>query len=342
MPSMDTLPRCLARMVGAATALLVLGAASQVSGQVTAGGPPSPMRHRIGLYVTDLHGFDLARGAFGASLWVWAVGPDAARALRTMEFPNADSIAVRFESTVSRGPVSWSQRKVTGTFRQQWDLGNYPFDRHALEIVLEEGMEEAAAFAYEADPANSGYGLREAIEGWRVRSVRVEATVATYATSFGDPAASGPESRFSQMRAVLNLERSDWTGFAKLTAALYAGFLICVIGCLVPVNTTTFAPRVTLLVASLFAMVINMRSASTALGSEHGLTLIDKLHVAGLAYVVAVSAATVLVRLRVEHAERGEGDRRGLARLDHRSCIVPAALFVAANVGLLLRAAIEG
>jgi hypothetical protein len=333
--------RGLAWVMRRLVSIVVLGAAVHAYGQVPSAEPPHPVRHKIGVFITDLHGFDLSRGTFGANFWIWAVGPNSARALQTMEFPNADTIAVRLESTMSRGDVSWSQRKLTGTFHHQWDLGNYPFDRHALAILLEEGIDEEPAVSYEADAANSGFGLEEAVEGWRIRSMRIEVESATYATNFGDPAISGPASRFGRLRAVLELERSDWTGFAKLTAALYAGFLICLIGCLVPVNATTFAPRVTLLVASLFAMVINMRSASAALGSEHGLTLIDKLHVAGLAYVVAIAAATVLVRLRVEHADRAEGDRYKLARLDHRSCIVPAVIFIVLNLGLLLQAAIE-
>ena len=337
----DALSRGLAWVIRGLVAIIVLGSVAYAQGQVASVGPAQPARHRVGVFITDLHSFDLSRGTFGANFWIWAVGPDAARALQTMEFPNADAIAVRLESTTSRGDVRWSQRKLTGTFHHQWDLGNYPFDRHALAILLEEGIEEEPTFSYEADSANSGFGLEEPVEGWRIRAMRIEAGSAAYATNFGDPATSGPASRFGRLRATLELERSDWTGFAKLTAALYAGFLICLIGCLVPVNATTFAPRVTLLVASLFAMVINMRSASTALGSEHGLTLIDKLHVVGLAYVVAIAAATVLVRLRVEHADRGAGDRRQLERFDHWSCIVPAVVFIALNAGLLLQAAIE-
>ena len=337
----DAPSRGLAWVVRGLIALIGLCVVAHAQGQVTPVGPAHTVRHKVGVFITDLHGFDLSRGTFGANFWIWTVGADAARALQTMEFPNADTITVRLESTVPRGDVNWSQRKLSGTFRHQWDLGNYPFDRHALTILLEEGIEEESAFTYEADKANSGFGLEQAVEGWRIRSMRIEADSVAYATSFGDPAAPGPASRFGRVRAVLELERSDWTGFAKLTAALYAGFLICLIGCLVPVNATTFAPRVTLLVASLFAMVINMRSASAALGSEHGLTLIDKLHVAGLAYVVAITAATVLVRRRVEHAEREEGDRRKLARLDHRLCIIPAIIFTALNAGLLLQAAIE-
>ena len=104
---------------------------------------------------------------------------------------------------------------------------------------------------------------------------------------------------------MLALERADYTGFLKLTAALYAGFLVCAIGCLMHVTATTFAPRITLLVASLFSLVFSMRAASAALGGEHGATLIDKLHMAGLAYVVAVTAVSVLARIRLEGAAGG-------------------------------------
>jgi hypothetical protein len=333
--------RHLAAVAAALLLLLLIGGRSRAQDVAQNGSSVgAPVRHRVGLHVTDLHSFDLLRGTFGASFWVWSVGPAAARVLETMEFANADQVVVRLESTVPRGTVAWSQRKITGTFREQWNLRNFPFDRNSLEIHLEEGVEEEDRFAYDADVANSGYNPRDVIEGWRVRGMRVEVGVVAYATNFGDPAAAGPASRFSQLRAVLELERSNYTGFLKLTAALYAGFLVCAIGCLVPITATTFAPRITLLVASLFALVINMRTASLALGSEHGATLIDKLHFVGLAYVVAITAITVLVRIRTEG---GDADHVGrLVRLDHRCCLAAACLFVLLHACLLLQAAVEG
>jgi hypothetical protein len=291
----------------------------------------SPSRHRVGLYITDLNSFDLLRGTFGATLWVWSIGPAAPRTLQTMEFVNAEAVSVQLESTVPRGSMVWSQRKVAGTFRHQWDLRNFPFDRQALEILLEEGAEEEHSFVYETDTANSGYRLQDAIEGWRVRDMRFEAENADYATSFGDPAAPGPHSRFSRLRVVLSLERSDYSGFFKLTAALYAGFLICAIGCLMHVTATTFAPRITILGISLFAIVLNMRAASQALGSEHVITLVDKLHISGLAYIVLVTAVTLLVRVRSEW----QTESVALIRLDNRCCLAAAFLFMIFNLLLL-------
>ena len=107
----------LMRIAGAAIALLLsllapVPAWAQGSPQVA----PS-VRHTIGLYVTALHGLDPTRGTFGASLWVWSVGSAAAQVWRTMEFANADRVTVDLETTEQRGAVSWSQRRLTGTFR---------------------------------------------------------------------------------------------------------------------------------------------------------------------------------------------------------------------------------
>jgi hypothetical protein len=302
----------------------------------------APERHRVGLFVTGLHALDVGRGTFGATFWLWAVGPDSDRVLHTADFVNAEQTTLRLESTVPAGPGrSWSQQRVTGTFREHWDLRRYPFDRHDLQILIEEGIEEERRFVYEADTANSGFSLREdAIEGWRLRGMRVETLTTAYPTSFGDPEATQPRSQYSAIRAVLDLERTDWTGFAKLTAALYAAFLLCSIGCLVPVNNVSFSPRITFMVASLFAIVLNMRAASAALGAEHGLTLIDGLHVAGLVYVVTIAGVTIAVRRRQEQVDAGQGDAAALARFDHRLCAAAALLFLAANAALLLAAAL--
>src|SRR3712207_3876518 len=130
--------------------------------------------------------------------------------------------------------------------------------------------------------------------------MRVEVVTACHATDFGGPAASRPESRCARQRAVLVLERLDYPGFIKLTAALHAGFLVCATGCVMHVTPTPFAPRISLLVAPLFSLAFGMRAASLALGSEHRATLIDRLHMTGLAAVAAVTAVTALIRIRLE------------------------------------------
>lgn len=305
--------------------------------------PPAQERHRIGIFVTGLYGLDLDRGTFGLNFWIWTVGPDSARALATLDFVNASALATRLTNTVQTGPgQSWSQQRVSGTFRTSWDLRRYPFDRHSLELVIEAGFDELNRSAYEPDIANSGFSLpSRTLAGWRVRGMRVDPWGSAYPTTFGDPRAQESLSRYSAVRVVLDVERTERSGFFKLTAVLYAAFLLGVVGCLLPPGRIGFPARIALAATALLAMVLNMRAVSTAIGGEHGLTLVDALHVAGLGYVVAVVAATVELRRRLdtlEEAGRVEAAAVAVAR-DRWLCGLAALAFVGMNLGLVAWAA---
>src|ERR1700712_5754526 len=97
----------IVRTAGAAIALLLpLLTSTQAWAQGSPQVAPS-VRHTIGLYVTALHGLDPARGTFGATFWVWSVGPAAAEVWRTLEFANADRVTVDLETTDQRGATVW-------------------------------------------------------------------------------------------------------------------------------------------------------------------------------------------------------------------------------------------
>jgi hypothetical protein len=63
----------------------------------------------------------------------------------------------RSGSFSTKGDVYWSQRDISAVFHQNWDVQNYPFDRHTLKISLEEAIQDASGFVYTPDFKNSGY-----------------------------------------------------------------------------------------------------------------------------------------------------------------------------------------
>ena len=82
---------------------------------------------------------------------------------------------------------------MRGTFRHDWDERAYPFDHHALEIVLEEGVEDAGHFRYEPDTADTTYDPALRLPGWTITGFALTPSLAHYPTAFGDPALStGP------------------------------------------------------------------------------------------------------------------------------------------------------
>ena len=104
--------------------------------------------------VEDLYDLDMARDTFGAILWVWSVCPSAElKPLETIAFPTASS-------GPSLGPVEtvdvgsggqYASRRVQGTFRYNWDMDHYPFDRQRVVIPIDETQYGAARLVFEPD-----------------------------------------------------------------------------------------------------------------------------------------------------------------------------------------------
>jgi len=298
----------------------------------------APATCRVGLYLRALHSFDPTADTFGADLWLWSVCPTADhQPLRTMEFVNSDDVAVLLD--VGDDPL-WTQRNVDGTFRYDWDERNFPFDRHTLTIDLEEGVEDVHRFVYEPDTANSGIDPNLQLPGgWRMTGSTLVGSTKTYDTTFGDPdLPAGGSSEYSRLTLSIDLERTDLGGFLKLTAVVYAAFFFSLISYVMHLETTTgIGPRVSLLAIALFATAVNLGNASNALGTASGLTLVDKIHVMVLVYLVVAAIVTVASRVLLDQGL----EAADIAGLNYHVGAIVAISFVALNV-LLIVLAVRG
>jgi hypothetical protein len=297
----------------------------------------APATCRVGAYLTTLHAFDPEADTFDADVWLWSVCPTAGRRpLETMEFVNAERVEVLLD--VRDSPV-WASRKVQGTFRHDWDERNFPFDRHMLRIELEEGAEDVRRFVYEPDTANSRVDPTIQLPGWTLTDFALLGSTRTYDTTFGDPdLPAGGSSEYSRLTVATGLMRSDLSGFFKLTAVVYAAFILSLISYVMHLETTTaISPQMGLLAGALFAAAVNLVTASGALGSASGLTLVDKIHVLVLVYILGAAVVAVLSRVLVERGWTAVA----VARLNRRAGVLAAGSFVAVNA-LLIGAAARG
>jgi hypothetical protein len=298
----------------------------------------APKTCRVGLYLRALHAFDPTADTFSADLWLWSVCPTADhQPLQTVEFVNADDVAVLLD--VGDDPL-WTQRNVDGTFRYDWDERNFPFDRHTLTIVLEEGVDDARGFVYDPDIANSGVDPELQLPGgWRMTGSTLVGSTKTYDTTFGDSDLPvGGSSEYSRLTLSIGLERTDLGGFFKLTAVVYAAFFFSLISYVMHMETTTgIGPRVSLLAIALFSAAVNLINASDDLGTASGLTLVDKIHVMVLVYLLGAAIVTVVSRLLLE---RG-WEAADIADLNYRVGAMVIISFIGLNA-LLIVVAMRG
>ncbi|KOU31716.1 hypothetical protein ADK53_24555 [Streptomyces sp. WM6373] len=303
--------------------LAVMGPSVPASAAV----PPSC---RVGAYVTDLYGLDVSPRTIKADFWLWSVCPtDALDATRRLEFVNATDVTQSDRSVVKVGDEYWSQVKVSGTFRQQFDLSEYPFDKQDVKIQIEDSEYNASQFTYVADSKDSGYDHAISLGGFKIRDFGVGVVEHTYRTSFGDPRIThGQNSQYSQFVIDLKLERDDLAGFIRQAWPAYVAFLISFISYWIWASDfiTVVGARFGILGASLFSVVVSMRAASLT-GTSFGVTLVDQIHLATLLYtLVGVGCTSYILYKWVDPEERAS-----VRRTNTVVALSTTAVFLIAN-----------
>ncbi|MFG3287833.1 hypothetical protein ACGF3G_03340 [Streptomyces sp. NPDC048179] len=285
---------------------------------------------RIGAYVTDLYGLNVSPRTVNANFWLWSVCPSAdLDATRRLEFVNATQVTRSDRSVEKIGNEYWSQVKVSGTFRQQFDLSEYPFDKQDVQIRIEDSEFSSSQFTYVSDTANSGYDHEIELGGFRIKGFGVRVVTHTYRTSFGDPRIThGQDSRYSQFVIGFKLARDDVAGFIRETWPAYVAFLISFISYWIWSKDllSIIGARYGILGASLFSVVVNMRSSSLA-GTLFGVTLVDQIQLITLLYtLIAVGCTTYIVWRWADH-ERDASVRR----VNHFVALSTTAAYLIAN-----------
>jgi hypothetical protein len=240
-----------------------------VLGEARAAADGAPHACRIGLYVTALGDFDLEASSFGADLRLWSLCPAGAgdvRPLATADLTNGMNVARGEIRTEQQGDRIYAHQRITGRFWHHWHVVTFPFDRHRLDITVEDTVLDRSLFRYEPDTVQSGLSPSFHLPGWRVAGFEVVEEPHPYPTTLGNPSLEEGQT-LSRFRTSIFLERHDYMGFVKLTAALYAATLIALLAFFSdPNHPSIYGGRMSLIVGALFAVVVNLHTSDRAPG----------------------------------------------------------------------------
>lgn len=318
----------LARVIGRSAALLLALVVCSGAGVAWA----APDRCRVGVYMTSLSQVDTAAGTFRADFWMWSVCPRSdLEPLKSLEFVNAVSVQPSLDSTLRRDGGWWSTRKFSGIFRQDFSLRNYPFDEQPLVIEIEEGVLDTRDFVYVADATNSGMNPAIDLAGWRLKDFRLTGGVTVHPTSYGDPSLPGGSSRYATLRMQVGVERNHMANFVKATFPIYISALLALI------SLTVTDGRMSLLGATTFAVVLSFVSVEKLVGPHDGVYLLDQLHFATLALIMAVTGLGVISLRTTSHG----GDPALQRQRDLKGAAVLLGLYVVLNTILIAKAILD-
>ena len=310
----------------------------------------SPQTCLVGIYLTSLRNFKFTEKSFTANFRVWSVCPSKdLKPFASMEIVDSLESEDISDSTLgkknrsdyfsTKGEVYWSQRDISAVLHQNWDVQNYPFDRHILKISLEEVVQDASGFIYTPDFKNSGYPRDLKLGGWKITNFILQEEKVAYQTTFGDPELVSRQGIYSRLTVSIPIQRIKYISFFKLTAGVYVAFAVAMLSFFYETGVPSLvSARTSLLVGCLFAALVNMRAPESVLGRTESLTMVDGIHIVAIFYIFAAALATVFSRLTTESGQGKRAmwlDRRLLFQFFTISFIVINVLFIshAAIVG---------
>ena len=296
----------------------------------------APERPLTGVWVTDLYDLDPTNRSFTVKFWFWSVTPagSAIKPVDNLFIHHARQVTVSDAATLQKPGKEWAQGLVTAVVQHHWDTSSFPFDRHTLEIVIEDGTYDDSILEYVVDHRQSGINADCLPRSWQLTAFRVMTRAHTYPTTFGDPTQTAARSRWSQLVIQIDVQREAVEIFIKLLLGAYVSFLLAMLSFRIKTDQPTlFSARLALLVGSLFATIVNLRSTESVIGRSDHFTLVDKIHLI-IALYIFLAAVAALASRREHDRERPE---RAAAR-DRLLMILFGASFVVVNAALIGRA----
>jgi hypothetical protein len=227
--------------------------------------------------------------------------------------------------------LRWGYREFVATIVYDWDMQGFPFDRHRLEIAVGETKDDTRRLVYEPNASDSGIVPEIRLTGWRLGPATLKTGVFPYLSRFGDPTVAQPLTRWTEAHTMFEISRTDrWASFFKLTFPAYVAFVLMMLSFLM--GRAEFSSRISLLVGSLFAIVVSTRTSAAALGDTPRFTLVEQIHLLVIGYILVSTCVALLTHYVADDKPAVAG------RIDIVAAIISGASFVVWNLILVVEA----
>ena len=176
--------------------------------------------------------------------------------------------------------------RIKGELTTNMDLHAFPFDRHQLEVVVEDKLLGDDSLRYAPDPARTSLHGDLVLSGWRIDPTRARGTARSVAYPvFGQS--------FSRYTFTVTLERPGLSAFLKgmLPALLIvlSGFLAMLM------DPDKIAPRLNVTTAALIASLLFHMNQTSAIPPVGYMTFADRFMLINYLHLLFCLAASILL-----------------------------------------------
>ena len=269
---------------------------------------------KVGIFITSLHNLNITNSSFDVIFWSWFIHDSKEyKPYVTTEITNLKDIqtfyelenkiktahkSYTFRSVKPKGDelknrmilsssekkidnLIWNTQKFKATVLHNWDVKNYPFDKHKLKIKIEDADFDYRQLKFIPDIKNSKISKDVKLEGWIIKDLKIEESEHIMETTFGDPTLSNEKSSYSEFTATINIERDGLRDFINIFVPIYLAFFISWLGYFIQARHDT---KVSLFLASIFMLIGNKYVIDSNMPVSSAVTLVDKVQI--LTFVV--------------------------------------------------------
>lgn len=261
--------------------------------------PSAPVQTRIGAFVMSIADVNEAQRRFEIVFWVWLLSPAPmgdVNPAETLEIMNAATVDRQHSVSTVQGDLVYSQVKFRATIRNDLDFSRFPFDRHVLEVVLEDAERDTRKLELVVDEPSNG---REPVvlsgdlapQDWEIGAATLTTAPHVEPTNYGDPSEQG-DSEFS--RAVMQIPIARKHSVRILLTLLLGTFMALIVAffaVLLPIQLAP--PRYTLMSGALFVCIANRLLVDSRLPAGSSLGLLDQLQLSAIVGLIALIGASL-------------------------------------------------
>ncbi len=317
------------RMIVALLCVLYLALGSAAHAQ-DAEAQRAPAEIALGIYINNIPAIDPETNSFELDAFFRFTWDDPTLdPVRTMEVANPyhgwqARITPVFDSPqrLEDGRF-FNILRYQGRFAAPLDLGDYPFDRHVLRVVLRDTHTGARAVIYRPDSAPAAIAPEVTLKSYRIGTPSLTVTDPGPPPEFGPTALAGA-STTSRAELTIPLSRN---GAVFGTKTIFPILVIVVTGLLALfLDHDLASARVGLLATTLLSLIVLQLSTAP---SSHALTLLDTLFILGR-LILAIG----LLRVVLSHHAHLHGGGAAALRTDRSAALALIGALFAGTVAL--------
>jgi hypothetical protein len=276
---------------------------------------PAPAKVTVGIWLVSVQQVDLVGGTYNVDFYLWFNSTGNPQHVK-YEFMNGQATS----TTVNSNTSTYQEYRVRGTFSQNLDFKNFPFDNHSLTIQLESSNAPSSQLTFVPDTAGSGIDPSLGITGWNILGSSMQTLTHAYP---GGSSYSRAVFSFTVERPVLQSFMKNVLPVVLITAIAMLAFF------LPPARSFE---RVFIGVATLLAAVQLQLSVLTLIPPVGYLTLADKMMLTVYALILYGLGVTIYLAAQVD-----KKDLERASRLNKKGAIlVPVIAVIILGVFLLL------